>query len=352
MSSQKKIELPSEYNTLHSGIAIYDPTAGVILDANERFEAVLGYPTEKLRSLPIETYTANTYPHSESEFRERLQVTAAGDPQQFIWRVKREDGELIWAQIYLSKQEVASQTCVCAEIQDITDYYTTHHRAELSWRLLRHNLRNDATIILGNADLISEHSESDTLQDAAAMIEERGEKLGNMADSVKEIEQAVTTTETHRVRRHATVAVKHVVSEIQTDYPSAEITVEERAEMGIRIDDAFRHALRHALENAIVHSDDSEPAVAVSIGPSPNTGRVEICIRDTNAPISDEELEALFTPTETTTTYHGSGTGLFVMKWCIESLKGEIEFETQACQGNAVYFYFPPKMPPDERSAK
>ena len=347
MQSRSEIELPSEYNTLNIGIALYDPDNGDILDANDRFETVLGYATERLCELAVETYTANTYPHSESEFRDRLQASAAGSPQAFTWRIKRADGRLIWVQIHLSQQQLSGQTCVRAELRNITDYYETHHRAELFWRLLRHNLRNEATAIIGYADQIKTRAESDSVQDAAATIRARGEHLGGMADSVEEIEQVVTDTESQRVRRHATAAVRDVVNTVQPNHPAAEITLEERAEMGILVDDAFTYALRHALENAIVHSDETAPVVDVSIGPSPNTGRVEIRIEDTNPPIPDEELDALVAPTETSKILHGSGTGLFVMKWCIESLKGEIRVEPRDPQGNTVYFYLPPETPPN-----
>jgi PAS domain S-box-containing protein len=348
MPSHESIKLPSEYDTLHVGIALYDPTKRTILDANERFEAILGYTTDQLRDLSVGTYTANTYPHSEPAFRDRLQASAAGGSQQFTWRVKRADGELIWVKIRLSQQRLAGRSFVRAEMRDITDYYETHHRAELFWRLLRHNMRNEANIILGNTNRIKAHTESDLLQDAATTIQARVENLSGVTESVKEIEQAVTNTDTQYVRRNATAAVRAVVEGIATDYPAAEITLEERAEMGVNVDDAFTHALRHALENAIVHSNEAEPVVAVSVGPSPNTGRVEICITDTNPAIPDDELKALIAPTETTSTSHGSGVGLFVMKWCVESLGGEIAFKTREPQGNTVYIYLPPKTPPEE----
>lgn len=349
MSSQKEIKLPPEYNTLHIGIALYDPANGTILDTNERFETLFGYTTKQLRDLSIETYTANTYAYSEQEFCDRLRASVSGTPQQFTWRAKRADGELIWVQIQLSRQQLAGQTCVRAEARDITDYYETRHREELFWRVLRHNLRNEATVILGNANHIKMHAETDLVQNAAATIQGRAENLGTIADSVKEIEQAVSNTDTQYVQRHATAAVRDVVNDVMDEYPAVEITLTERTEMGIHVDEAFSHALTEALENAIVHSDKAEPVVDVSIGPSPNTGRVEICIKDTNPPIPENELAALFTPTETTSTSHGSGVGLFVMKWCIESLGGEIKFEPREPRGNAIYFYLPPKTPPTER---
>lgn len=168
-----------------------------------------------------------------------------------------------------------------------------------------------------------------------------------MAESVKEIEQAVTNTQTECVRRPATATVRTITDQISTDHPTAEMSINEREQMWIDINDAFSYALTHAVENAIIHSNEEVPVVEVDIGPSPNTGRVEICIKDTNSIIPDEEIEALFAPTETTNTSHDSGIGLFVMRWCIESLGGEVSFETRTPRGNAVSLYLPPKPAPD-----
>jgi len=206
-------------------------------------------------------------------------------------------------------------------------------------------LRNDATALLGYASLVANNATTDTLQEASDAIYSRAEDLGGIAASLKEIEQAVAQTD-DLVRKHATSAVKDVVETVSARYPAAEITTDERAIMWIDIDEAFTYALTEAVENAIRHSEESAPDVEVNIGPSPNTGRVEIRVSDTNAPIPEDEINALRTPAETTTVSHGSGVGLFVIKWCIESLGGEIKFERSDSQGNTVYFYLPPKTPP------
>ncbi|WP_311170799.1 PAS domain-containing sensor histidine kinase [Halobellus ordinarius] len=345
MSSHDGAELPAEYDSLHTGIALYHPNEGTILDANERFERILGYTSERLRDLSVAAYTANTHPYSQSEFHRRLRASGAGEPQEFTWRIKRADGELIWVQIHLAGHRSPGENTIRAELRDITDYYETYHREELFWRILRHNLRNEAAIISGYADQITAADGARSMEDAITTLQTRGEKLGSIAESVKEIERAVANTETQHVRRNATAAVREVVAEVEHNYPAANVAVTEREEMWIDIDDAFAHAIRHAVENAIIHSEENAPTVSLRIGPSPNTGRVEICIRDANPHIPDEELAALSTPTEITSTSHGSGIGLFVMKWCVESLGGEITFERRTPQGNAVYLYFPPKDP-------
>ncbi|MCU4719109.1 PAS domain-containing sensor histidine kinase [Halapricum hydrolyticum] len=346
MGLRKATKLSSVYDTLHVGIALYDPETGTILDANDHLETLTGYASEELRRLSVSAYTANTYPHSEAKFKSRLRTCLADGPIQFTWRMKRADGELIWVQVHLSPQTVPGGDAVRVEVRDITDYYETHHRAELFWRMLRHNLRNEATIIGGHVDRIEASAEAESVRDVLATVRSRVERLGRMAESVSEIEQAVSQTDTQRIRRHVTEAVRDTVERVTAAYPAANVTVTERKEMWIHADDAFMHALTHALENAIVHSDASEPVVEVTVGPSPNTGRVEIRIVDSNSPIPDNEIDALSGPADIQDTSHGSGVGLFVMKWCIESLGGEIKFDRSDSRGNTVYFYLPPKSPP------
>ncbi|AAV48037.1 MULTISPECIES: PAS domain-containing sensor histidine kinase [Haloarcula] len=348
MASQTGHALPAAYDALNIGIALYDPDSGAILDGNERLAEIFGYSVSELRERSISEYTANTFVHSVADFRSRLQDSAAGGSRQFTWRIKRADGELIWARIHLSERVVSGRTYVCAEIRDITEYFETHHREELLWRILRHNLRNEATVIAGNTARITASAGTEAVRDASKTIRSRVENLTNIVESVKQIERAVARPGTDYTRCHVTRRVRGVVNTILTDYPTSEITVTERAELWVDSNDAFTYALTHAIENAIIHSEAVTPSVEVSVGPSPNTGRVEICIRDSNPPIPDTEISALFDPTQATETAHGTGVGLFVMKWCIESLGGELRFERSG-DGNAVFFYLPARDPPDDQ---
>lgn len=342
------IGLPEEYETLHIGIAMYDPETGVILDANERLESLLGYATRELRDLPVETYTANTYSLSETMFVDRLQASARGSPQQFNWRIKQADGTLIWVRIHLTGTSFDGQTYVLAEIQDVTEDYNARHREELFWRILRHNLRQKANVLIGYSEFLAETAEKDEMAKPVRKIQSNATELGRLTESINQIQHAVEQANTLRIPQTATKAVRNVVDEIAADYPDAKVSLEERKRMWIRVDEAFHYALSHALDNAITHSEAKAPVVTVSIGPSPNTGRVEIRIKDRNAPIADTEIESIFTRGNVTTTSHGSGVGLFVMKWCIESLGGELTFKRNDSGGNTVYFYLPPEDRPEK----
>jgi len=346
MAGQHADELPNQYDNLHVGIMLYDPETGDVVDANGHVESLVGYSTDELRELSIGEYSANTQAYAVDRMRHRLWEAARGSDQRFRWSVKRADGEIIWVKMHLSEYAVSGSTHVLAEVSDMTEQYITSRRLGLFSRLLRHNLRNEVNVISGRAEYIQRVSDTPRIQTDAAKIQEKSMDIGRLNDSAREIEQATTRTVADRSYENATAAVTDVVEQFRETHSAADISVQERCRMWIHVDDAFALALGHAIENAIVHNPDDEPEVKLTVGASPNTGRVEVRIVDTAPPIPDVEVSALKEFTDITSTSHGSGTGLFVMKWCLESLGGEVVFHRQLT-GNVVSLYLPPKEPPD-----
>ena len=376
MAAKPHARLPPAYDPLRVGIALFDVADGTVESANDRLESLVGYSTEELRGLSVDRYTANTYRFSASAFADRLREAAAGGSPEFTWRIKRSDGELVWVRVSLSAWhgdggrgdgergddgtrddgtrddgtrgdgggdgEAATRARhVLAEVRDVTDHYAASRRETLFWRVLRHNLRNEANKIIGYTGEVLRATDDDGVRTLAADAREAAMELGAVATSVKEIQQAVSRSERSRSHRLAAEAVRDVVATLEPSFPDATIAVEERRPMWVHVDAAFDHALHHAVENAVRHAADPEPTVEVTVRPSPNTGRVEIRVADANPHIPQAETDALDAFGEVTSTRHGTGVGLFVMKWCIESLGGELEFERRDPRGNVVRLYLP-----------
>jgi PAS domain S-box-containing protein len=369
MAATPHARLPPSYDALRVGVALFDPADATVVSANDRLESLVGYPTERLRELSVGRYTANTYRFSATEFADRLREAATGGSPEFTWRIKRADGELVWVRVSLSpwvgddgrergddggnrsgdgrerdereRDGGGPASRVLAEVRDISEHYAASRRETLFWRVLRHNLRNEANKIIGYTGEILQATTDDAVREAAADAREAAAGLGGVATSVKEIQQAVSRSETPRSYRLAADAVREVVTALEPSYPDAEFVVEERRPMWVHVDAAFDHALRHAVENAVQHAAEPSPTVEVTVRPSPNTGRVEIRVADANPHIPSAEIDALDAFGEVTSTRHGTGVGLFVMKWCIESLGGELEFERREPRGNVVRLYLP-----------
>lgn len=345
---QGGVSLPDELQELQVGIVVHDPETGAMLDANRRLEGLYGYTAAELRELTVEAISANTYSYTQRAAQRRISAAAEGTPQEFEWRVKRADGELRWVSVHLTRITIDGRDLVLGEITDITEYKHNDRRVHLFYRLLRHNLRNDLNVIMGFASHIETVAETEAVETAAEKIDSAASDLCRVAESVKQIESTITRQRTSWQCRPAATVVSDIVEAFEPADVADHIEIDERTEMWIAVDEAFDHALTHAIENAIVHADCPEPSVRIVINESPNTGRVEIRIEDEGPPIPRMEIEALDEYTETTATSHGSGVGLFVMKWCIESLGGELTIERCGSRGNTVYFYLPPKAPSDD----
>lgn len=347
MPGQSTGSLPTEYEQLHIGVALYDPKTARILDTNERLEDLFGYRTPTLQRLSVDDYSANTFDCSSARLRRRFMAAADGEPQAFRWRIKRGDGTLVWVQAHLSALTVAGDRRVLAEFRDIEAHTTANKRIGLLSRIMRHNLRNDLIVISGRAEQIRPTDEPERVSEHVEKIHTTAADIERITESVRQIERAMTPGGSHRRTQRAVAAIREAVSDIRERYPAADIDVKEATPMWFSVDSAFAQALSHAVENGIVHAPKPDPSVTVTVDESPNTGRVEIRVADGYPPIPDVEIDALDAPSENTSTAHGTGVGLFVMKWSIESLGGEIVFERTGDGGNVVSFYLPPEAPPE-----
>lgn len=339
--------LPAEYEQLQIGVALYDPETAVVLDTNTRLESLFGYPTATLKRLSVDEYSANTYDSSGTRLRQRFRDAADGEPQTFRWRVKRADGTLVWVQVHLSAISVSGERRVLAEVRDVEAYTTANKRIALLSRIIRHNLRNDLTVIAGRAEQLGSDTAPKRRRTHTGKIKQKVSEIERMTESVRQIERATSPGHGHRERKRTATAAESVAETVRRRYPDATVTVVESTEMWFRVDRTFSQALCHAAENGIVHADRSDPTVTISVEESPNTGRVAIRIVDDCPPIPSVEIDALDAPGENESTAHGTGVGLFVMKWSIESLGGEITFERSTDSGNVVTFYLPPATPPE-----
>ena len=342
--------LPAAFDDLRSAIALHEPNTGRIVDANKRVTELYGYTTAELRTLDLSTLSANTYGESQHGVARRIRATTDDSPQTFEWRIKRKNGQLRWVEMTLTAHPQNGRPYVLAEATDITDHKHNDRRISLLQRVFRHNLRNEISVIAGFADELVDPAGTTPPATCADKISTAARTLSRVAESMKQIETTITSDAATRTRRSVGTAVREIAAEVRAAHPAATITVSEATPLWVDINESFDHALRHALVNGIEHADCAPPTVAVEIDASPNTGRVELRIDDQNPPIPQMELAALDDHQATTPTCHGSGCGLFVMKWCLESLGGELRIEPASDRGNSVYFYLPSKTAPADAS--
>jgi signal transduction histidine kinase len=213
-------------------------------------------------------------------------------------------------------------------LYDITEDRQREQQLAVLNRVLRHNLRNETTVISGYAELLEAEIDDPDLATKAEKIEAASDRLLSIGDKVRTFENVQ-----NREQQPTTLDVSTIINEVTEDYATANdnATIESTVTppvLELRTDPVLLSMLLGDLvENAVVHAGDAEPTVTISVSETPEADdSVVFEVRDTNERIPKQEIETLRAGDETPL-QHGQGIGLWIVYWCLQKLHGSIDFE-------------------------
>lgn len=184
-------------------------------------------------------------------------------------------------------------------------------------RVLRHNLRNDMSVIRGYTQMMKDALDDETYPDKALR---NIDDLLALSEKARELEQIVGDS----YDRHQTdigSLVERVVRRCEEDYPTASFSLQTGDDIDAAILPTFERAVAEIIENAAKHSGPS-PVVEIAVERIPNA--VEIQIADDGPGLDEQEREVLSTGIETPL-IHGSGLGLWIVHWIITTHGGTVD---------------------------
>lgn len=227
-------------------------------------------------------------------------------------------------------------------LRDVTDRVTSQQRLKVLNRVLRHNLRNDMTIILGNAETLREAIGDPQLRERAGQIVRRGEGLVVFAEKAREIDRLMADYETSTEAVSLATLTQDVLAEVAADHP--EVTYEHHVPTDTVVEveaDLLNEAMANLLENAVEHNDSEEPRVELRATYQPDgIYPLVVSVADNGPGIPEMEREAILEGEETPL-QHGSGLGLWVVRWIVTRLGGEIDIEQREPRGTTVLLRLP-----------
>ena len=198
-------------------------------------------------------------------------------------------------------------------LRDVTERELREQRLEVLNRVLRHNLRNRIEVIRSNAEELSAQTNSGY----AETIIDSADGLADLGAKARAIDRFVS--------RSVRETERDLVGELETIVAAADgeisLTTPESAPL-VTDWGALTAALESAIENAVEYADAS---VAVSVETTPEG--YTITVADDGPGIPDSELAALDAGTETAL-QHGTGLGLWRLKWGVRKLNGDLTFDT------------------------
>lgn len=257
----------------------------------------------------------------------RIRSATADGPGEFLFRTTPINPETDGAEhlvLLVDVTEAATRQRQIEQFHDVTQALS---------RILRHNIRNDLTVIQAMAERITDAVDGPVAEDAERILQ-KSEQLASTAEKAREMRNLVTTDDQQAAVPLRTV-VTDAVAPLRGDYPDADIAVDVTATDEVTIDPSIGIAVRHLVENGIEHyrspdhdalgtdGDSSGPRVAVSAQSSGEGCAITV---DDNGPgIPDAEVKMLRRPSETKLE-HGQGAGLWIVSQIIDYCDADIAF--------------------------
>lgn len=202
-------------------------------------------------------------------------------------------------------------------------------------RVLRHDIRNDANVILGYADRIE--TQYPDASDHTQIIQERASNLVELGNKARDIEHLLNREAWSRESIDVVPILERQAAELTQEYPSLAVDLDVPESQYVLALPMLAAAIEEALTNAVEHNDASRPRVEVRVETCTRDGAewVDIRIADNGPGLPDEELAVLERECETDL-QHASGLGLWVIKWATKASGGEVTFQRTQPRGTVV----------------
>lgn len=309
---------------------MFDADWSELLFVNPAYESVFGQSLDAVAADP-QAFLDAIHPDDVPAVKDAMACLSAGRSAEMEYRVNPQEDYNVWvwvqAEPIIDGDEVVRIT---GFVRDITDRHRRERQLSVMDNLLRHNVRNDMSVILGNAELIEETVPE--AADTAAVIRRTGEDLLDSAEKQREVIDALTGAPSVQPLDLVPI-VEAGVDTVRTRYPDAEITLsapETAPACGI---DELEAAIVELIENAVTHNEHPQPAVDVSVSVD---AMVTLTVADEGVSIPSMEASVLTGDHEMTALYHSSGLGLWLIYWVVERSGGSITVEPRESGGNRI----------------
>lgn len=241
---------------------------------------------------------------------------------------------------YLRHRGWPDDTRVVDMYVDATGSFPHQEQLEVFHRIFRHNLRNGLNTILGWVEMITRKTDNEDIQDAAERVITTTNELSRVSSEAGTL-QSVINTETTLRRIEITNIIEESVSNCMAHFDSPDINVELDSETYVYGSGSIELAFENIIDNAIRHNNDV--SVHITADEKPDLGVVDIYISDTGTGIPEIEREVVLGNAGINNLSHGSGIGLWIVKWVIDMHYGSLNIPQSNADGTTFQITLPVK---------
>jgi len=301
--------------------------AGNVVDANESMAQLFGASTEDVVGEPIQSVADGLAGADLSAGATGVvTLTTVDGRRRFQYSVSAVD-------THEGDPDEADPVARAVVLRDVTERQTREQRLTVLNRILRHNVRNQLDVVLANAGRVSEEPLRTGIRDSAT-------ELVELSDKAREAERIMDESTGAPERVDLVAVATDVADEYQSAAPDCDVTVDGPSELVILSHrTVVRTLLSELVENAVTHTEEPPARVEVTVRAS-GEQMAAVVVADDGPGIPDHEREVLVEETEAQLK-HGHGIGLWLVKWSVTRLGGEISIEENDPEGSVVRVRLP-----------
>ncbi|WP_435064820.1 sensor histidine kinase [Halobaculum sp. EA56] len=255
--------------------------------------------------------------------------TASGEPVSegwFVvsigWSLGASAGAVVGYYVERVRRERAEQTRLSG-------------RLTVLQRVLRHNIRNEVTVIRGLASNAIESTDDPDISSQLGLLCDHADRVYGLSEKAQTLANLWADTST--VETDLAGLTRAEVERFREANPDADVRLSSPDRATAVTHPDVRAAVRETLENVAEHNETRELSVEVSVERDGAWTAVEVV--DDGSSIPEEELAALSASRELPL-QHVTGLGLWVIYWVVDLSEGDLDIDNLDPRGVRVCMRF------------
>ena len=310
-----------------------DPSAAEVVRVNDEFEALCrtsGADADTLAELSVpapvaeqlETATERALVDGDGQ-RAEVTVQTGGQTRHFVVRDV--------------PYEIDDTTHTFVVFTEVTALKRRETHTAVLTRILRHNLRNEISVVRGFVDQLGRETEGH--DHAVGRIDEAAEHLVTLSETAGVIQEILQSDETVKRPVDLEGVIRKAVDDALGRHESVRAEIDTAAAEPLVATEYLEQAVAELVDNAVSHNPAAEPSLRVSVEREPSA--TTILIEDDGPPIPEVEWAVVTDRQEITQLQHGSGIGLWLVRWVVDDHGGTLELRQNDDDGTVVAMRLP-----------
>ncbi|KAA9399485.1 PAS domain S-box protein [Haloarcula sp. CBA1130] len=289
----------------------------IVRTVNPAFVETFGYDREEIVGEPLNDYIVPG--DRVEEAVDYDQRTASGEVNYAVVSRKTADGcrEFIYRGVPYDTTD--GRRCGFAMYTDVTDSRRQKRRLRVLHRVLRHNLRNELSVVFGMSEYVRAHAADSSVSLAASRALDAADRLAAVSEKARNVETALDGEADQSV--DAAALARSVADSYRPDTP---VETALPRQLPVSGGTAVYDALDNLVENAVRHTPDG---TTVRITAERAGGDAFVRVLDDGPGIPAVERTVVFDDEDITNLQHGSGLGIWLARWVAEAAGGGIEYD-------------------------